>query len=164
MLHESNIRPRPTICHAESVVQSSHSHLFLQAFMRVAGLMSAGSLSLAMQSGLKAWLLSLDQSSAPASYHRQLCISDVLLPCLQQGKTQLAKGDYTIRILLRHDNVAILEKLRDKVCVVERELTEKVTVPIYRGNSDSIKAANSLKDSTLHPGETTSQLCTGHYA
>ena len=68
------------------------------------------------------------------------------------GKTQLAKGDYTIKIFLRHDSVPLLEKLRDKVCVVERELGEKVSVPIYSSNSDSIKAANAIKDTTLFPG------------
>ena len=68
------------------------------------------------------------------------------------GKTQLAKGDYTIKVFLRHDSVLLLEKLRDKVCVVERELGEKVSVPIYSSNSDSVKAANAMKDTTLFPG------------
>ncbi len=71
---------------------------------------------------------------------------------MQMGKTQLGKGDYTIKVFLRHDSVQLLEKLRDKVCVVERELGEKVSVPIYSSNSDSINAANALKDTTLFPG------------
>ncbi|KAK9867034.1 hypothetical protein WJX84_006426, partial [Apatococcus fuscideae] len=73
----------------------------------------------------------------------------------EQGKAQLAKGDYTIRVLLRHESVPLLEKLRDKVCIVERELGEKVTVPIYTRNSDSIKAASTVKDKTMFPGERT---------
>ena len=72
---------------------------------------------------------------------------------MQQGKAQLAKGDYTIRVLLRHESVPLLEKLRDKVCIVERELGEKVTVPIYTRNSDSIKAASTVKDKTMFPGD-----------
>ena len=77
---------------------------------------------------------------------------------MQMGKTQLSKGDYTIRVFLRHDNVPLLEKLKDKVCVVERELEQKISVPIYSSNSDSIKAANALKDTTLFPGMLTSGL------
>lgn len=70
-------------------------------------------------------------------------------------KLDLKKGNYTIRIMLRHDESAILEKLKTLTVVAERSLGDNaVTVPVYGSASDSLLGANAVsKDRSLYPNE-----------
>ena len=52
---------------------------------------------------------------------------------------QLTKGDYTVRLFLRHDSATLLGQLKNLPMVVERQLGEPVSVPVYATNSVSIK-------------------------
>ncbi|KAK9809052.1 hypothetical protein WJX72_008467 [[Myrmecia] bisecta] len=79
---------------------------------------------------------------------RQLAVGDIY-----PEPVQLKKGDYTIRVHLRHDDVALLEKLRGMPLVVERKLADDLKLPVYASNSDAVKGAKPVKESTLYPGE-----------
>jgi tripeptidyl-peptidase-2 len=50
---------------------------------------------------------------------------------------KLAKGDYTYRVLIRHDQVAMLDKLSNTVLLLERKLEKEITLNLY---ADVLKA------------------------
>ena len=66
---------------------------------------------------------------------------------------ELQKGDYTIRLQLRHDDAALLDKMKDMPVVVERKLKEAVSVPVYATNRDAVKGGKPVKERALHPGK-----------
>eukprot|EP00899_Mesostigma_viride_P019360 jgi/Mesvir1/27425/Mv25036-RA.1 len=68
---------------------------------------------------------------------------------------QLAKGDYTILLNLRHDQVAQLEKQRSMVIVVERALDDKAAVKLtaYADIGSAITGGDGMKDCVVGAGE-----------
>lgn len=67
---------------------------------------------------------------------------------------QLKKGDYVIRACLRHDDAALLDKMKAMPLIVERKLDSAVQVPVYETNSDSVRGSNSgNRERTLCKGE-----------
>ena len=66
---------------------------------------------------------------------------------------QLKKGEYTIRVFLRHDSASLLGQMKGLPLVVERQLGEPVTVPVYGSNRDAVRKTNPCKERVLHPGE-----------
>ena len=71
-------------------------------------------------------------------------------------EVELKKGDYKIRLMLRHDDVSILEKHRHLPLIVERKLKDKdvIAVNIYPTNTAAVKEEKPLKDSFgLYTGE-----------
>ena len=64
----------------------------------------------------------------------------------------LKKGDYVIRLQLRHDDAVLLDKMKDLPVVVERKLKEAVSVPVYATNRDAVKGSKPVKERALHPG------------
>ena len=65
----------------------------------------------------------------------------------------LKKGDYVIRLQLRHEDAVLLDKMKEIPVVVERKLKEAVTVPVYATNRDAVKGGKAVKERALHPGE-----------
>lgn len=65
----------------------------------------------------------------------------------------LKKGDYTIRLQLRHDDAALLDKMKDLPVMIERKLKEAVVVPVYASVRDALKAAKPVKERSLHAGK-----------
>lgn len=65
----------------------------------------------------------------------------------------LKKGEYTIRLQLRHDDAALLDKMKDAPVVVERKLKEPVMVPVYATVRDAVKAAKPVKERSLYAGK-----------
>ena len=55
------------------------------------------------------------------------------------------KDDYTIRVVLRHDKAAELEKLRALPLVLSRKLDSPLAVPVYDSNAASITAGKAFK-------------------
>ena len=68
--------------------------------------------------------------------------------------TDLKKGDYTIRLQLRHDDAVLLDKMKDTPVVVERKLKDPITVPVYATNREAVKGGKAVKERALHPGMT----------
>lgn len=66
---------------------------------------------------------------------------------------QLKKGDYVLRVHLRHDSASLLGQHKSLPLVLERQLGEPVTVPIYASNSDALKRGFTVKDRALHAGQ-----------
>lgn len=66
---------------------------------------------------------------------------------------QLSKGDYIIRLYLRHDDSTLLAKMRNLPIIVDRKLGDAITVPIYNTQAEAVKASNgTAKERTLYPG------------
>ncbi|KAL0024941.1 hypothetical protein WJX77_004746 [Trebouxia sp. C0004] len=65
----------------------------------------------------------------------------------------LKKGDYVIRLQLRHDDAVLLDKMKEIPVVVERKLKEALTVPVYATNRDAVKGGKAVKERALIPGE-----------
>lgn len=72
---------------------------------------------------------------------------------LYPEEVTLQKGDHVIRLHLRHDDPAVLERMRDLVMVVQRKLKDPVSVPVYPTNSDAVLGKNAVKDFVLGIGE-----------
>jgi tripeptidyl-peptidase-2 len=66
----------------------------------------------------------------------------------------LRKGDYIIRLVLRHDDAALLSTLRALPLVLERKLDPPIAVPAYETAADSLAARQPVsKERALRPGE-----------
>ncbi|GJY09672.1 tripeptidyl-peptidase 2 isoform X2 [Tanacetum coccineum] len=66
---------------------------------------------------------------------------------------KLPKGDYTLQLHLRHEDVQILEKLKQLVVFIERKLEkEAVQLSFYTQPDGPVTGAGSFKSSTLDPG------------
>ena len=68
--------------------------------------------------------------------------------CLQVKK----KADHTIRITIRHDSAAELEKLRGLMLVLSRTLDTAVTVPVYASNDAALKSGRTMDTTPLLHG------------
>lgn len=68
--------------------------------------------------------------------------------------TKLPKGDYTLQLYLRHDNVQYLEKMRQLVLFIERSLEDKDAIPLsfYSQPDGPLTSNGSFKSSVLVPG------------
>ncbi|XP_057424626.1 tripeptidyl-peptidase 2-like isoform X1 [Lotus japonicus] len=68
--------------------------------------------------------------------------------------TKLPKGEYNLQLYLRHDNLQILEKLKQLVLFIERNLEEKDIIRLcFFSQPDGPLIGNgSFKSSTLIPG------------
>eukprot|EP00249_Psilotum_nudum_P018372 c26772_g1_i1 orf=205-4470(+) len=69
---------------------------------------------------------------------------------------QLSKGDYTLKLFLRHDNIQYLEKLKKLVVFIDKNLEEKnhIHLSFYTSMDGVITGADSFKSSILVQGET----------
>ncbi|XP_076907869.1 tripeptidyl-peptidase 2-like [Bidens hawaiensis] len=66
---------------------------------------------------------------------------------------KLPKGDYTLQLHLRHENVQYLEKLKQLVLFIERKLEkEAVQLSFYTQPDGPVTGTGSYKTSTLDPG------------
>ncbi|KAI4351727.1 hypothetical protein L6164_006053 [Bauhinia variegata] len=70
------------------------------------------------------------------------------------SSTKLPKGEYTLQLYLRHDNVQILEKMKQLVLFIERNLEDKDVVQLsFFSQPDGPVMGNGVfKSSTLVPG------------
>jgi tripeptidyl-peptidase-2 len=66
----------------------------------------------------------------------------------------LKKGEYTVQLALRHEDPAVLEKLRTLPMLIERKLENAITVPVYTTNGDAVLGKNAVtKERPLCAGE-----------
>ncbi|TVU28818.1 hypothetical protein EJB05_20353, partial [Eragrostis curvula] len=68
---------------------------------------------------------------------------------------KLSKGEYTLQLYIRHENVQILEKLKQLVLFIERKLDKKDCIPLsfYSEPDGSVVGNGTFKSSILIPGE-----------
>lgn len=79
-----------------------------------------------------------------------LCQSDPVYPSLLELKK---KADYSVRVAIRHDNTALLDKLRGVPLGLERQLDAPVAVPVYGSNAAALTGGKTLDASALLPGD-----------
>ncbi|GJN40688.1 hypothetical protein PR202_gb29949 [Eleusine coracana subsp. coracana] len=68
---------------------------------------------------------------------------------------KLSKGEYTLQVYIRHENVQFLEKLKQLVLFIERKLDKKDFIPLsfYSEPDGSVVGNGTFKSSILIPGE-----------
>eukprot|EP00210_Caulerpa_lentillifera_P001608 g1546.t1 len=82
-----------------------------------------------------------------------LLVSDIYPP-----STTVKKGDYIIRVLVRHDNPKILKDLQKTHLIVERQLEKSVSVPVYKSTLDSVTGSGNFKQMSLYKGRMVSMV------
>ena len=82
------------------------------------------------------------------SNKRLLSVGDIY-----PAEATLSRGDYTIKLLLRHDNPSLLEKLSDMTMVVERKLKDPISVSIYPNHAEAVTEDNAIKEFILTRGQ-----------
>ncbi|KAL2995551.1 hypothetical protein AAZX31_10G222000 [Glycine max] len=70
------------------------------------------------------------------------------------NSTKLPKGEYNLQLYLRHDNVQVLEKMKQLVLFIERSLEEKeiIWLSFFSQPDGPLMGNDSFKSSTLVPG------------
>ncbi|XP_020240475.1 tripeptidyl-peptidase 2 isoform X2 [Cajanus cajan] len=68
--------------------------------------------------------------------------------------TKLPKGEYNLQLYLRHDNLQLLERMKQLVLFIERNLEEKEIIRLcfFSQPDDPLMGNGSFKSSTLVPG------------
>lgn len=66
----------------------------------------------------------------------------------------LEKGDYTIKVMIRHEKPEFLEKLKDMPMVVVRKLEKPLQLPIYPSRHVLVARGTQFKQKHLYVGET----------
>nr|CAB3447450.1 unnamed protein product [Digitaria exilis] len=68
---------------------------------------------------------------------------------------KLPKGEYTLQLYIRHENVQFLEKLKQLVLFIERKLDKKEFIPLsfYSQPDGPIIGSGTFKSTILVPGE-----------
>ncbi|WVZ74307.1 hypothetical protein U9M48_022508 [Paspalum notatum var. saurae] len=68
---------------------------------------------------------------------------------------KLSKGEYTLQLYIRHENVQFLEKLKQLVLFIERKLDKKDFIPLsfYSEPDGPIVGSGTFKSTVLVPGE-----------
>ncbi|KAJ7974178.1 tripeptidyl-peptidase 2-like [Quillaja saponaria] len=71
------------------------------------------------------------------------------------NSSKLPKGDYTLQLYLRHDNVQILEKIKQLVLFIERKLEDKdvIRLSFFSQPDGPVVGNGSYKSSVLVPGK-----------
>lgn len=80
------------------------------------------------------------------------------------GEAKLEKKDtYTIKLLVRHDSPALLQRMQDLPMVVERKLKDPISLSIYPSMADAQRESSAVKEFVLSQGNCLSQrlLCGG---
>ncbi|KAK7279941.1 hypothetical protein RJT34_25002 [Clitoria ternatea] len=70
------------------------------------------------------------------------------------NSTKLPKGEYNLQLYLRHDNLQVLEKMKQLVLFIERNLEEKeiIRLSFFSQPDGPLMGNGSFKSSTLIPG------------
>ncbi|GLT35948.1 hypothetical protein SLA2020_103570 [Shorea laevis] len=71
------------------------------------------------------------------------------------NSSKLPKGDYTLQLYLRHDNVQYLEKMKQLVLFIERNLEEKdaIRLNFFAEPDGPVMGNGAFKSSNLIPGQ-----------
>ena len=69
-----------------------------------------------------------------------------------QYTIKLDKGDYTIRLQVRHENKELLEKLKDMVMLIDQKLSSSLSVDCFQTMSSALNGKNKFNTMTLPAG------------
>ena len=65
---------------------------------------------------------------------------------------KLDKGDYTLRLQVRHEKKELLDKLKDMVMLIDQKLSSSLTVDTYPTMAGALINKNKFTTMTLQPG------------
>nr|CAH0110775.1 unnamed protein product [Daphnia galeata] len=73
-------------------------------------------------------------------------------PCNYTAK--LEKGDYTLRLHVRHEKKDLLEKIQDMSVLIGQKLASPITMDIYGTHNQALIQGKKLSSSVIHQGST----------
>ncbi|CAB3241271.1 unnamed protein product [Arctia plantaginis] len=65
---------------------------------------------------------------------------------------KLEKGDYTLRLNIRHENKGLLEKLQDLPAIIQQRLQQPITVDVYCSQSQALTGGKKFSSAALASG------------
>ena len=65
----------------------------------------------------------------------------------------MSAGEFTIKVALRHDAVDVLSALKDLPLRVDKALSNRVSVPVYRSLAEAVRKGTAAKEFALDAGE-----------
>ncbi|WIA34935.1 hypothetical protein OEZ86_013218 [Tetradesmus obliquus] len=81
--------------------------------------------------------------------HKRLLYTGDAVP----DEVALAKGEHSARLLLRHDDRALLEKLKGTCLVLSRKLDSPVAVPVYSSHAAALTGGSAAGECFLSAGD-----------
>ncbi|KAK3236845.1 tripeptidyl-peptidase II Tpp2, partial [Cymbomonas tetramitiformis] len=81
--------------------------------------------------------------------HKQLLATGDIYP----EEVKLGKGEHTIRVLLRHDDAALLDKMRTLPLLLERTLADAIPVPLTETLREAVVGGKPVAKCTLPVGK-----------
>jgi hypothetical protein len=81
--------------------------------------------------------MELDEAVSHAAEIRRLCCCPAFGSCL------LVQGEHTIRLLLRHDSLDYLDKLKTTCCVVTRKLDTPLSLAVHSSYAAAVGAPSA---------------------
>ncbi|XP_070539380.1 tripeptidyl-peptidase 2-like isoform X2 [Ptychodera flava] len=70
-----------------------------------------------------------------------------------QYTLKLEKGDYTIRMQIRHEKKEMLEKLKDLILLIEQKLSSSISLDVYSSYNGAMTGKQKYGNQKLCPGE-----------
>jgi len=82
------------------------------------------------------------------------CIQTAQRVCNLQYSVKLEKGDYTIRVQVRHEKREQLERLKDVSMLIQHKLPTSLTLDVYSSHQLALIAGKKFTVMTLARGAT----------
>ena len=90
-------------------------------------------------------------------YYLYFCMDYYILyyrvQLLLQYATRLEKGDYTVKLQIRHEKVELLLRLKDVAMTISTKLGSSLSLDVYRSHAQALIGGKKMCTQNLAPGQ-----------